>query len=232
MSLPPSSTGTTDSIVRTRQLAVVQGLVMERIQTLSRGSVVFKERCCRVSYGMKCREEWNPSNPKHIGQKVTLDSRDGKKWVENQIDWFVKQGENIPITGISKPYGLKVRLGNEYKPWTTTVVMSTSPLPQLPSNIDQDGVKTLCIVESVLAEKPVEKKLKNRHWYNSGEKYLRVRFDVKVILGPADLKFQLWSKQGQLLSSEHDPISVKWDPPVQREEDRDGLATMYRETPR
>ena len=111
--------------------------------------------------------------------------------------------------------------------------MSTVPRDQLPSSLDQDGVKTLCVVESQLKDKPVEKKLKNRHWYNSGEKYLRVRFDVKVILGPADLKFQLWSKRGELLSSEHDPIQVKWDPPVGNPgEDREGLATMYRETQR
>lgn len=64
---------------------------MDRIQSISRGDVVFKERCCRVSYGMRCREEYNPDNPRHLGQKVTVDQRDGKKWVENQIDWFVKQ---------------------------------------------------------------------------------------------------------------------------------------------
>lgn len=64
---------------------------MDRVQTISRGAVVFKERCCRASYGVLCLEEYNPANPAHIGQKVTLDARDGKKWVENQIDWFVKQ---------------------------------------------------------------------------------------------------------------------------------------------
>jgi len=64
---------------------------MDRVQSISRGAAVFKERCCRVSYGVLCLDEYNPSNPAHIGQKVTLDPRDGKKWVENQIDWFVKQ---------------------------------------------------------------------------------------------------------------------------------------------
>lgn len=64
---------------------------MDRVQSISRGAAVFKERCCRVSYGVLCLDEYNASNPAHIGQKVTLDPRDGKKWVENQIDWFVKQ---------------------------------------------------------------------------------------------------------------------------------------------
>ncbi len=69
------------------QLAVVQGLVMDRVQSISRGAAIFKERCCRVSYGILCIEEYDPSNPAHIGQKVVRDSRDGKRWVEDMIDW-------------------------------------------------------------------------------------------------------------------------------------------------
>ena len=64
---------------------------MDRIQTIGRGSMIFKERCCRVSYGVRCREEYSESNKAHVGQKVVLDPRDGKRYVENQIDWFVKQ---------------------------------------------------------------------------------------------------------------------------------------------
>lgn len=109
--------------------------------------------------------------------------------------------------------------------------MSTNPKDQLPSSLDQDGAKPLCGVESGLRDKDVDMKLKNRHWYNSGEKYLRLRFDVKVILGAADLKFQLQSKDRKVLSNDHDPIQVKWDPPAENTtEDKDGMATMYRET--
>ena len=64
---------------------------MDRVQTLKSGNVVFKERCCRLSYGVLCMEEYDPNNPAHIGQKVTADPRDGKNYVEEQIDWFVKQ---------------------------------------------------------------------------------------------------------------------------------------------
>lgn len=71
------------------QLAVVQGLVMDRIQVISRGSVVFKERCCRLSYGMVCRELYDEA--RHVGEDITQDPRDRKKWAVNQIDWFVVQ---------------------------------------------------------------------------------------------------------------------------------------------
>lgn len=75
---------------------------MDRIQTIGRGKMIFKERCCRVSYGVRCREEYRPDkNKAHVGKDVVLDLRDGKNYVENQIDWFVKQvgfrsATNIP----------------------------------------------------------------------------------------------------------------------------------------
>jgi hypothetical protein len=71
------------------QLAVVQGLVMDRIQMIGRNVLVFDKRCCRLSYGMICRELYDET--RHVGEDITRDPRDGKKWAVNQIDWFVVQ---------------------------------------------------------------------------------------------------------------------------------------------
>jgi hypothetical protein len=51
-------------------------------------------------------------------------------------------------------------------------------------------------------------KLKNRHWWNSGKKYHRVQYTVKVNLGPADICFELWH-QGVKLSKD-EAIKVEW----------------------
>jgi hypothetical protein len=51
-------------------------------------------------------------------------------------------------------------------------------------------------------------KLKNRHWWNMGTKYHRIEYIVKVGLGPADLRFELWHN-GQKLSKDN-PIKVEW----------------------
>lgn len=51
-------------------------------------------------------------------------------------------------------------------------------------------------------------KLKNRHWWNTGEKYHRIEYVVKVALGPADIQFELWHN-GQKISNDH-PIKVEW----------------------
>ena len=65
---------------------------MDRIQAIGRGNMIFKERCCRVSYGVRCREKYEPDkNKAHVGQKVIRDPRDGILYVEDQIDWFIKQ---------------------------------------------------------------------------------------------------------------------------------------------
>ena len=70
---------------------------MERWQASSSGTIVFKDRCCRLSYGILCREEYDPkTNPAHISQTVSKSPRDGKLWVEGQIDWFLKQVCKIP----------------------------------------------------------------------------------------------------------------------------------------
>lgn len=107
--------------------------------------------------------------------------------------------------------------------------MSTEPRERLPTSLDQDGAKVLCGVESVLKDKGVEMKMKNRHWYNKGEKYLRVRFDIKVILGAADLKFQLQSKNNVVLNNDHDAIQVRWDPPQRSATGNGDDMAMYRE---
>ena len=51
-------------------------------------------------------------------------------------------------------------------------------------------------------------KLKNRHWWNSGQKYHRIDFVIKVALGPADLRFELWHNGVKL--SKDNPIKVEW----------------------
>ena len=82
----------------------------------------------------------------------------------------------------------------------------------------------------MLKDKGVDMKMKNRHFYNRGEKFLRVRFDVKVILGAADIRFQLQSKNGMVLNSDHDAIQVKWDPPRQVSRAGGEDTPMYRDS--
>lgn len=62
-------------------------------------------------------------------------------------------------------------------------------MEQLPTNLEQDGAQIICSVESVLKDKGIDMKVKNRHWYNLGEKYVRASFHVKVSHHSAILPF-------------------------------------------
>jgi hypothetical protein len=72
------------------QLAVVHGLVIDRVQSLrSPDTLVFPKFRCRASYGILVREIYDPA--RHLDEDVVRDFRDGRQWAENQIHWLVKQ---------------------------------------------------------------------------------------------------------------------------------------------
>lgn len=211
-----------------RQLVVVHGLVLDRIQQIKRGVVTFESRCSPISYGIICDKIYN--SERHVGERVRVDPRDKNTYVIDQIDWLViqvrqhsfnflfkidsyvfrPQGAPIPYTGITKAFQLKTDPGRESEPWRVSIVMSTFPLNKLPQNMCQNGVQRVCDLD--ISTENVTRKLKNRHWYSMGPTFWRTTFDVKVVVGPADLSFQLWSKDKRIRSSTHEPIAVKWMP--------------------
>jgi len=79
----------TNSSCPNRQLVVVHGLVLDRIQQIKRGVLTFGSRCSPVSYGILCDKIYDPE--KHIGQAVRLDPRDKLTYAIDQIDWLVIQ---------------------------------------------------------------------------------------------------------------------------------------------
>jgi hypothetical protein len=69
--------------------------------------------------------------------------------------------------------------------------------------------RTICEIKSDFSSLPLALfKLKNRHWWNKGQKYHRIEYCVKVVLGPADVRFELWYNGRRL--SEDNSIQVEW----------------------
>ena len=85
--------------------------------------------------------------------------------------------------------------------------MSTLPVAELPRSLKKEGAKSVCAVESVLSHRDMKKK--NRHWYNRGPEYYRAEFDMRVIIGAADLKFEMLGKDG-VVSKPHSEVQVQW----------------------
>lgn len=71
------------------QLAVAKGLVMDRSQTLGHDVTVLAGRCCRVSYGVICRYPYD--SEEHVGEPTVRDPITGVLWVEDQIEWIIKE---------------------------------------------------------------------------------------------------------------------------------------------
>lgn len=69
--------------------------------------------------------------------------------------------------------------------------------------------RSICKIESDFSSLPLSLfKLKNRHWWNSGPKYHRINYIVKVNLGAADVSFELWHNGVKL--SKDNSIKVEW----------------------
>ncbi|KAL5046570.1 hypothetical protein BDW71DRAFT_181912 [Aspergillus fruticulosus] len=199
------------------QLAVVHGLVLDRIQQLKRGVVMFGARCAPVSYGIICDLIYDPV--KHLGEPVRRDPRDDNLYAVDQIEWLIIQGDAIPHTGISKDFQLKMKPGEEHQPWKVHIVMSTAPRYRLPKSMASgtatgvgpgDGVQHVCSLD--ITTDDVDRKLKNRRWFNMRPRYWRAVFDVRVVVGAADLTFQLWSREQRIRCAGHEPIKVQWMP--------------------
>ncbi|EPE28770.1 hypothetical protein GLAREA_09891 [Glarea lozoyensis ATCC 20868] len=180
------------------QLVVCKGIVADRVQKLRSGRSMLNWRCCRASYGTKCKVLYNPANPNHSGQRTALDTLDGKMYVTGCVNWFIKKGEPVCTDSpIVKPFLRKFIPAIRSDPcpdriFHTSVVTSDLDTASLPLVMNPDCRK-LCELTLDLSSIHLSLcKLKNRHWWQSGEKYHRIEEVIKVILGLADISFELW----------------------------------------
>lgn len=86
-------------------------------------------------------------------------------------------------------------------------MLSTEKKEYLPNDLTSKTVKTLCIVEADL--RFIDRISKNAHWWQLGQKYELAEFDLRLIAGSADLRFQLWH-HGRLITAENESVAVDW----------------------
>lgn len=100
-------------------------------------------------------------------------------------------------------------------------MISTERRENLPSDLSSKSVKTLCIVEADL--RYIDRIAKNGHWWQLGQRYELAEFDLKLVPGSADLRFQLWN-HGRLVTGDKDSVAVDWGsgaPPLPQQEQFD-----------
>ncbi|KAH8880209.1 hypothetical protein GQ53DRAFT_737405 [Thozetella sp. PMI_491] len=196
------------------QLVAVRGLLLDRQQRMQTGNVpVLASRIARASYGVVVSEVYSPAL--HFNEDVYADPFDSNmRWAKNQIQWLIKKGDAVyPNVPLNKAFEMRLGSVDAAKSWDTEIVISQNEPSFLPRSLKHGGAVKLCDVKSNLTgvqQHQLIQKHKRGTCFSKGHMFYICQFDVKVIVAPADLRFELWFG-GQKFSGNHDPITVKWD---------------------
>ncbi|KEZ40569.1 Uncharacterized protein SAPIO_CDS8481 [Scedosporium apiospermum] len=197
------------------QLVVVQGLLLNRKQQMDSGNIAptLATTVARASYGVVVQEVYSPQL--HYNEDVRKDMYDpSKMWAINQIQWLIKKGDTIdPNQPIVKSFEIRLGPNDMTRSWDSEIVMSPNEPQFLPRSLKQAGAIKLCEVKSNLTGVQQEQLVlreKRGTCFTRGYKFYICQFDVRVIVAPADLRFELWFG-GQRFAGNHEPIAVSWD---------------------
>ncbi|KAF7554373.1 hypothetical protein G7Z17_g2975 [Cylindrodendrum hubeiense] len=196
------------------QLVVVRGLLFDQQQKIETGNMaVLASRIARASYGVVIREPYKPSI--HFDEEIVHDHLNPKqKWALNQIQWLIRKGDVVnPSSPVAKTFEIQLGPEDTTRSWDAIIVVSQNEPSFLPRSLKQAGASKLCSVKSNLAgieQNEMVLKKKRRSWFRKGNSFYVCQFDVRVIVAPADLRFELWFG-GYKFSGNHEPIAVKWD---------------------
>lgn len=109
-------------------------------------------------------------------------------------------------------FSRKIDAKDRYKIWKTQVVMSSLPTERLPRSMRQPGAKLVCNIDAKMDGMSLVPK--NDRWYSRKRPYWLATFEVRVIIGPADLQFELRNPDtgNRIQNGQHDLIPVRWEP--------------------
>ncbi|KAK8054456.1 hypothetical protein PG994_009523 [Apiospora phragmitis] len=198
------------------QLVVVRGLLEDRKQRMESGSnnqSVLASRIARASYGVVVKQVC--SAVQHFDADVQEDRFDKKtKFALNQIQWLIKKGDTVtPGDPLVKTLHIRLAADDTTRAWDTKFVVSHNEPSFLPASLKHAGAVRLCEVKSNLTgveQHQLTMKHKRGTCFKAGYKFYICEFEIRVIVAPADLRFELWFG-GTRFSSDHEPITVTWD---------------------
>jgi hypothetical protein len=187
-------------------------------------------RRARNSYGVVCRKVYDPRNRAHYGERPDRDRRDGQTWMVDQIEWLIKgvstafsmeisvvsdATQNTPLSTdspVQKRFQRKIDGGEENVGWEAEIVMSSEPADRLPSSKRQGEVDTVALIHGRYESSDLE--WRSRGLFNP-VRYADTDLIVRVVLGHADLKFEVYGKDGRqrLDDGSHGSVSVQWHAP-------------------
>ncbi|KAI8186019.1 hypothetical protein K4K51_010910 [Colletotrichum sp. SAR 10_75] len=174
---------------------------------------VLATRIARASYGVVIKEVYSPQM--HFNEDIQNDAFDPKKkWAVNQIRWLIRKGDIVdPNAPLVHSLAISLGAGDTQRSWDANIVISHNEPTFLPRSLKHAGATKLCDVKSNLTgvqQNQLVLKHKRGSCFSKGTTYYILNFDVRVIIAPADIRFELWFG-GQKFSGNHEPIAVTWD---------------------
>ncbi|KAF2125577.1 hypothetical protein P153DRAFT_400379 [Dothidotthia symphoricarpi CBS 119687] len=193
------------------QLAVCKGLVSDRVRKLLTSRSVLGWRCCRASYGTICKIMYDKQNPEHRGLQAVRDPLNGRLYLTHAIAWFVKKGEPVSIDSpIVHRFVKNIDHGDPRRAFPTSVIESDLDANELPDQMNR-STRILCEISSDLSTADERRFVeKNKHFWSLKKHYFRIEYAIRVLIGPADIRFELWFNDQKL--SRDQSIRVDWAP--------------------
>ncbi|KAK3379142.1 hypothetical protein B0T24DRAFT_568926 [Lasiosphaeria ovina] len=176
------------------------------------GRSVLATRIARASYGVIVKEVY--SEVRHLGEPMAADPYEPeKRWALSQIDWLIRKGDVVnPSVPLVKSFEIRLNADDATRAWNAEIAISHKDPALLPTSMKQGGAVKLCDVLSNLSgiqQDQLVLKYKRGTCFGRGHKFYICQFDVRVIVAPADLRFELWFG-GTRFSANHEPIKVDW----------------------
>ncbi|ETI28894.1 hypothetical protein G647_01346 [Cladophialophora carrionii CBS 160.54] len=169
----------------------------------------------RRSYGIVGMKVFDPNEhllQDKVGQKDEISQLTGKTWARNQITWVIKSGQKLTTTDCIKIPGVHFidpdTTPDEEEQWLSRMVASDLDPAKLPHSTSQPGCEPFCVIESDMRRYVDQFDRKKKGWFEKGKTHLVAKYEIRVKIDPADVKFELWYKDQKL--SEQRDLRVAW----------------------
>ncbi|KAK2758012.1 hypothetical protein FQN54_004418 [Arachnomyces sp. PD_36] len=198
------------------QLAVCKGLVIDQVHQLKYKQSILSKRSCSSSYGVLFNEIYDKKIHSSQQTKEWKNPIDKRSYAVDRVHWLVREGEEISCNKpICHRFYRTVSVKNPEVKFEDIIATSRTKSGRLPTSIREgDAGKAGKVITTLNprwfreGREDIERKDKKRFGVKIG-KYWRITLEVRVYIGFADLRFEIWLAD-QLIGEQDDDIEVTW----------------------
>ncbi|KAH8647604.1 hypothetical protein BGZ60DRAFT_535278 [Tricladium varicosporioides] len=185
-------------------VSVCKGLVYDRVQRILHGTSVLRLCQARASYGLLYNGVYNKTI--HKERKPITDQADGRKYMPNQIDWFLKKGQKIEEDSlITRDRSRRSIIENPDPTWTDQIVTSNYASNCLPTYLGQGD----CRVVGTVVSNANPNTLLTRRTRPLGRKFLQGDYKIKIYFEDHALRVETEGADG--IAGRLQVPDVRWE---------------------